>query len=898
MKKLLFLLIFICVVIQQMLAQTLPSTFDLSTGSYTFTNWLASSAAGTYPANMYFHRTSTQDPGLTVEMTTDYTSAYNLTSGTRINGLDDDGFSFINTGTSGNLGAAVLGLNASGRINIQVSWTGGTVTQTDGSRVYAIRLQYRIGAGSWIDVPGPIEYNSSGQVNGHSTNFGPTMLPAECNNQPALYLRWKYYSVPGGSGTRPRLRVDDITVASSAGASLPTKLAVTTINGGLSPSANTPFSVVIQSQDNTNSPANVSANTGVSLSLATGSGILSGTLTGTILAGTSNVIISGVSYDVAESGVSITATRTSGDILSPGTSSLFTVLEAASKLAFVSVPPTGQNGFILPSITVEARRPDNSKDLNYTGTITLSKNSGPGSLSGTLSIGATAGTANFTNIIVDQGGNYTLLASASGLTSAISDTIKILGLDAQILPQYIQGTGTTGTNNNRVPFAFRVTLSNLKPNSTYRFINQIVNYTDGPTSNGAGNCIFVPSNIDSPFVRTTSPSLLTGPYGSFTTDANGSYTGWFVTEPTGNVRFVVGGYIKMRIRLNDGEGGTTAVSFLTTQDSVKVINFSTVNSDTAGTAIYGNSFATPKDFVFLYDNTSGTGRPITGTLIEKDGADLTSVTQIAQFYKDNVDQVNGAWGAIIPNQLANGIQRIERRSFSNGSVVFANTDNDGIWPSGANTVNPSNGLTPLVILNTEAPLASAKTLNLTALIEGLYDGSSMVPDTVTVELRNTSAPYNLVESRKAVLNASGVGSVNFYNASDATNYYLAIKHRNGLQTWSSATPAFSGGSMSYNFTTAASQAYGNNQILIGSKYCIYSGDVSDGVTAGLQDGFIDIFDDSEIYNDSYAASYRLLTDLNLDGFVDIFDDLIVYNNSYNGVSASYPGFPRPHLKNN
>lgn len=375
-----------------------------------------------------------------------------------------------------------------------------------------------------------------------------------------------------------------------------------------------------------------------------------------------------------------------------------------------------------------------------------------------------------------------------------------------------------------------------------------------------------------------------GPYGTFTTDGSGSYTGWFITEPTGNARFVPGGYIFMRIRLNDGAGGTSAVTYLTTQDSVRVINFSTENSDTAGTSIYGNSFASPKDFVFLYDNTSGSGRPITGTVVEKDGANLTAVPQIAQFYKNNVDQVNGAWGAIIPNQLANGIQRIERRAFSDGSIVFANTDDNGVWSGGANTVNPTNGLTPLEILNTDAPLTSAKTLNLTALIEGLYDGSNMVSDTVTVELRNTSSPYNLVESRKAVLNNSGAGAVNFYNASDATNYYLAIKHRNGLQTWSSATPAFISGTMSYDFTTAANQAYGDNLKLKGSKYCIFSGDIIP------QDGIIDLTDVIVITNDAngFVSGTALPTDLNGDDSTDLSDIVIAVNNSNAFVSAQIP----------
>lgn len=213
--------------------QTLPSAFDLSSGNYSFTSWAASSTAGTYPSNMYFHRTGTQDPGLAVEMTTNYTTAYNLTSGTRINGMDADGITFVNTGTSGNLGAAVVGLNTTGRTNIQVSWLGGTHTQTDNNRVYAIRLQYRIGAGSWTDVSGPVEYSSSGQTVGHTTSFGPTTLPAGCENQATVYLRWKYYSISGSGGTRPRLRLDEISVTSSGSAATPPTLTADATNNNV-----------------------------------------------------------------------------------------------------------------------------------------------------------------------------------------------------------------------------------------------------------------------------------------------------------------------------------------------------------------------------------------------------------------------------------------------------------------------------------------------------------------------------------------------------------------------------------------------------------------------------------------------------------------------------------------
>ncbi|HEX8386535.1 MAG TPA: DUF5689 domain-containing protein, partial [Rubricoccaceae bacterium] len=194
-------------------AQTAPAPFALAQGDYTFTEWAATSPAGTYPAAMRLHRGPVQDPGLTDEPNADYTGAYNLTAGTRIMGLGADGIAFANTGTNGTLGAAVVALNTTGLSNVRVSWTGGTVSAAT-TRPYAIRLQYRVGTtGPYTDAPGPAEYVGNG-TSGHSADVA-TVLPAAVNNQPVVHVRWKYYQAGTGTGGRPILRLDDVTISTS-----------------------------------------------------------------------------------------------------------------------------------------------------------------------------------------------------------------------------------------------------------------------------------------------------------------------------------------------------------------------------------------------------------------------------------------------------------------------------------------------------------------------------------------------------------------------------------------------------------------------------------------------------------------------------------------------------------
>jgi hypothetical protein len=267
-----------------------------------------------------------------------------------------------------------------------------------------------------------------------------------------------------------------------------------------------------------------------------------------------------------------------------------------------------------------------------------------------------------------------------------------------IYPQYIQGN--TGTNSNRIPYAFRARLTGLLPGSTYRFFNQVVISTDAATSNGSGNCIFASATGD--FVRTSGPSLATaGNYGTISTDGSGTYEGWFVTETTGNKRFVPGKYVFMRITLNDGAGGTTAAQLCTTIDSVRVVKLDPVVSDSTGTGLRCAGSASPKDFVFAYDDTAGTGRPISGSFIESDGSDNSTTNSYAAFYSNSVNGVNGSFGIVLPNMLSNGIRRIEQRSLTAGTLVASAADADGIWPSGANTINPSGGTTEIVLHGTD-----------------------------------------------------------------------------------------------------------------------------------------------------------------------------------------------------
>jgi hypothetical protein len=182
---------------------------------------------------------------------------------------------------------------------------------------------------------------------------------------------------------------------------------------------------------------------------------------------------------------------------------------------------------------------------------------------------------------------------------------------------------------------------------------------------------------------------------------------------------------------------------------------------------------------------------------------------------------------------------------------------------------------------------SSLQLNATVLIEGFYNQSVNrlnTKDTLTAYIRNTTFPYAIVDSGKAVID-----SLNFlcgfcFNRANAGTYYISIKHRNSIETWSKAGGEVFSKSIPtyYNFTTTSSQAFGNNLKLKGTKYCVYNGDLN-------QDGVIDATDLSRVENDNTnSASGYSVSDVNGDFFVDATDISIVGNNKSIGVFAITP----------
>jgi hypothetical protein len=203
-------------------------------------------------------------------------------------------------------------------------------------------------------------------------------------------------------------------------------------------------------------------------------------------------------------------------------------------------------------------------------------------------------------------------------------------------------------------------------------------------------------------------------------------------------------------------------------------------------------------------------------------------------------------------------------------------------------------------------LGQIKILDIRIFLEGLYAGSGNmnqaqgtsgpqfpagIADKVGVELHNSTLPYGIFyEVNDIDLHTDGTLQVNDLPANTSGSYYIAIKHRNSIQTWSALPYSFAGaGPFSYDFSTAASQAYGSNQKDMGDGYfAIFTGDVD-------QDGGISVVDMGLVDNQSaiFGGGY-IPEDIDGDGGVSTIDMGLIDNNSAAFVGAVFPG-AKKHL---
>ena len=185
------------------------------------------------------------------------------------------------------------------------------------------------------------------------------------------------------------------------------------------------------------------------------------------------------------------------------------------------------------------------------------------------------------------------------------------------------------------------------------------------------------------------------------------------------------------------------------------------------------------------------------------------------------------------------------------------------------------------------------TLTLKIFLEGYYTGSGTMratkfdlglsadptaTDDITVNLWYASslANQNPDYSLSTLLHTDGTATVDFPAAVSGNSLYIAIKHRNSLETWSKQPVTFSSNT-SYDFSNSLLKAYDdgiNNPMasMGGNVFALYGADVN-------QDGTVDASDMSDVDNDISVFAYGYnATDASGDGATDASDMSIADNN--------------------
>ena len=614
-------------------------------------------------------------------------------------------------------------------------------------------------------------------------------------------------------------------------------------------------------------------------------------------------------------------------------------LSGADAAKYSVTQPTGLTADITPlALTLSGVAAQNKV---YDGTTTATINA---SLVGVISGDAVTfnGTGNFASSGIAQGIAVTSTATLSGTDAGNYSFVQPTGLTANITDQIIYVNTFTGvsacpTNGNVPTMATNatgtaVTRSTITCNSTANVFNS----TTISTSSSLNPASYIEFSVTAAtgyklnltsmsFFRQASNSAPNQLEVRYSTNGFSTYNTWgaapnspttgaattwdfadFSTAMSGTVTFRIYPYGTQRA---DNTGTASATGTFRIDD---VTVYGTVDLATPPTASVLSGTATictgassnlnvaitngtsPYTLVY-YNGTSNVtvNNYVNGANISVTPSATTTYTLVSVTDANGLTSSNISGSAII---TVNGLYPFyidaDGDGYGTGSVITLCAVNAATPPAGYSTNNLDCNDAVYSITNTCSSIVNLK-LN----IQGYYDtdahamrpvmmnegvGSSATDvDDITVELRDSSTS-ELVATTTARLQTDGTAVATFGSAPSGS-FYIAVKHRNSIQTWSTNPQTVGSTPLTYDFTSAANKAYGDNMIELESGvYGFYSGDVT-------QDEFIDLFDYTPWetdYNESSAGYYA--TDLNGDGFVDLFD-YTIWETNYNGsVVASHP----------
>ena len=220
------------------------------------------------------------------------------------------------------------------------------------------------------------------------------------------------------------------------------------------------------------------------------------------------------------------------------------------------------------------------------------------------------------------------------------------------------------------------------------------------------------------------------------------------------------------------------------------------------------------------------------------------------------------------------------------------------------TLTNSLGCDSIATLNISLASCQEFTFTVKAILEGYYNISTsqmnpvlynlnQIPDSnivdyIRIDIWHSDDLFDNIPSFSfnTLIKRNGLATVSLPSNFSGGSYYISIKHKNSLETWSANTVRLLSGS-TYDFSNSLSKAYSNSNnvpmkyISLG-KYALFSGDVN-------QDGTIDSTDIQQVENNSKLLEYGYFkNDLNGDGVIDIYDMQIIDNNKTLFLNTARP----------
>ncbi|MCX6292178.1 MAG: hypothetical protein NT126_10495 [Bacteroidetes bacterium] len=215
--------------------------------------------------------------------------------------------------------------------------------------------------------------------------------------------------------------------------------------------------------------------------------------------------------------------------------------------------------------------------------------------------------------------------------------------------------------------------------------------------------------------------------------------------------------------------------------------------------------------IWYLRNSSGTIPAVPNLRIQ-----FRSDTTLSQY---RIDDVVLSYSGITPSITPSGSTTLCQ---GDSVILTANSGVNYLWNTGDTTqsiaVKSSGNYVVSENCLSSSPVGvtvntCSVTLDMRIFIEGFYAGNRMmnaVPDpighpalcdTISVELHESFSPFNIAASVTGTITTGGYGSFVFPPFVTGNSYYIVVRHRQSLETWSKFPVTFNSPVVSFDFTS-------------------------------------------------------------------------------------------------